>query len=74
MTHQQQDFGPKVPRSFIDELEAGHEVVIVRNSKVLAHVHVETSAIGRPVYGSSAGKIVLADDFDEPLPEFAEYS
>ncbi len=28
---------------------------------------------GRLVYGSAAGKIIMSDDFDAPLPEFAEY-
>jgi len=29
--------------------------------------------LGRPVYGSSGGKIHIADDFDAPLAEFGEY-
>ena len=62
------------PGQFIDEIEAGNEVTIVRNSTVVAHVHVEPRTAGRPVYGSSVGKIVMTNDFDAPLPEFAEYS
>ncbi|WP_428657458.1 type II toxin-antitoxin system VapB family antitoxin [Runella sp.] len=27
----------------------------------------------RPVFGSFKGKIVMSDDFDEPLDEFKEY-
>jgi antitoxin (DNA-binding transcriptional repressor) of toxin-antitoxin stability system len=61
------------PGAFIDQLEAGNEVVIVHNSRSIARAIPETSPPGRPVYGSSAGKILIADDFDAPLPEFAEY-
>ena len=63
----------KEPDAFIEQLEAGNEVVIVHNSRSIARAFPETNRTGRPVYGSSAGKILISDDFDEPLPEFAEY-
>ena len=28
---------------------------------------------GRLVYGSAAGKIIMSDDFDAPIPGFEEY-
>jgi hypothetical protein len=32
------------------------------------------SARVRPVFGRLRGKVHLADDFDEPLEDFAEYA
>ena len=53
--------------------ERGEEVVIARNG--VPAVRITTVAEGhRPVrLGRLEGQIHLHPDFDEPLPEFAEY-
>ncbi|HEY3330674.1 MAG TPA: hypothetical protein VGK19_11670 [Capsulimonadaceae bacterium] len=61
------------PDAFIKQLEAGVEVVIVSNSESLARAIPTHAATGRPLYGSSSGKIVISSDFDAPLDDFAEY-
>jgi len=60
------------PTAFIEQVEAGNEIVIVRDSRSIARV-VPTPPLGRPVFGSSAGKITMSEDFDGPVADFAEY-
>ena len=61
------------PDKFIQQLESGQEVVILHDSHFVGRAVPSSSAPGRPLYGSSSGKIILADDFDAPLSDFAEY-
>ena len=53
--------------------EAGEEVVIARNG--VPAVRVTAVANGHPPIrlGRLEGQIRLHEDFDDPLPEFAEY-
>jgi len=58
----------------IDEVAGGKEVVIVRDRAPvvrLVRVHRPT---GIPRAGSAKGRIIIHDDFDEPLEEFADYT
>ena len=50
-------------------VEAGEEIVIARSGKPVARlVPIDASTERRPL-GLDAGKIQIAADFDEPLPE-----
>lgn len=50
-------------------VEAGEEIVIARSGKPVARlVPIDASTDRRPL-GADAGKIQIAPDFDEPLPE-----
>lgn len=52
----------------IDEAAAGHDVVIADNGEPVARIVPIPKK--RPfVFGSMAGQIHVADDFDAPLPE-----
>lgn len=53
--------------------EAGEEVVIARSGKPA--VRLTPVVVDHPPVqlGILAGEVVLGDDFDEPLPEFAPY-
>jgi prevent-host-death family protein len=54
-------------------VEAGEEIVIARAGKPIARL---SPAVERPpdrVPGYDRGKIVIHDNFDDPLPEFEEY-
>lgn len=54
--------------------ERGEEVLIARNGRPAARL-VAVSEQHRPVrLGVLAGQIMLGDDFDEPLPEFEQYT
>ncbi|MBT9559739.1 MAG: type II toxin-antitoxin system Phd/YefM family antitoxin [Myxococcales bacterium] len=60
--------------SLVARALAGEEVVIARdNTPVLKLVPIESIvATRRP--GSARGLVEIAPDFDDPLPEFEEYS
>jgi prevent-host-death family protein len=60
--------------SLVARALAGEEVVIARdNTPVLKLVPIESIvATRRP--GSARGLVEIGPDFDEPLPEFEEYS
>ena len=53
----------------LDEASRGEEVVILRDDAPA----VKLVPMTRPGFGSYRGRIVMADDFDAPLEEFAEY-
>jgi antitoxin (DNA-binding transcriptional repressor) of toxin-antitoxin stability system len=57
------------PVEFVRRLEAGEELLVVRDQRPLAEIHPITGASSelRP-YGLSSGKFVVPTDFDEPLP------
>ena len=57
----------------IERVEAGERITIARAGKPVAFL---ISAKERPpdrVPGLSKGKLVIHDDFDEPIPELEEY-
>lgn len=54
------------------EVADGGEVVIERDGTPVARLVGITPR--KPEFGFDRGKIWIADDFDEPLPEMAPYS
>ena len=57
--------------SLLKEVEAGQEIIITRAKVPIAKlVRVETARRERKL-GSAKGQIVMAPDFDEPLPDWA---
>jgi antitoxin (DNA-binding transcriptional repressor) of toxin-antitoxin stability system len=50
------------------QVEAGREVVIARGGKPVARL-VPVREPPKPVFGADAGKIWIADDFDETPEE-----
>ena len=52
----------------VDRAAAGEEVVIAKNGKPMARL-VPLPAKKKRVPGGWAGKVWIADDFDDPLPE-----
>ena len=56
----------------IDEMDAGAEVILTRNGQPVARL-VPPAPLPDRVPGSARGLLVLRDDFDDPLEEFADY-
>jgi len=56
----------------VRRVEAGEEIVIRRGSKPVARLVREPEAKLLPP-GALGIKVWMADDFDDPLPEFEEY-
>ena len=49
----------------------GEDVVLVRDGLPVARL--APLPVSKPRFGSARGLVTIADDFDEPLPEFEEY-
>ena len=56
----------------LERVEAGEEITIARAGRPVARlVPVKRSTEPRPL-GLWKGRVVIHDDFDDPLPEFEE--
>lgn len=53
--------------------EAGEEIVVRRGNEPVARIMPLEKRGGVRGFGSMKGEIRIADDFDEPLEDFAEY-
>jgi len=53
----------------LEQIRQGKEILIVDNNIPVAKL----TGVTRPGYGCLKGRMVLADDFDAPLEEFADY-
>lgn len=53
--------------------EEGEEIVVRRGKDPVARIAPLEKRGGVRGFGSMKGEIWIADDFDAPLPEFAEY-
>jgi prevent-host-death family protein len=58
----------------IEEALAGEEIIIARGNQPVVRLVLVESARPQRTLGWAKGQIIIADDFDEPLDDFAEYS
>ncbi len=57
-------------RVYLQRVEAGETVVILRAGKPVAEIiPTETEFVGLRPYGLCAGEFSVPDDFNDPLPE-----
>jgi antitoxin (DNA-binding transcriptional repressor) of toxin-antitoxin stability system len=57
------------PLKYLQQVEAGETLVIVRSDKPIAELRpIANSRQLRP-FGLCAGEFIVPDDFDAPLPE-----
>ncbi len=52
----------------------GEDVVIARRNKPLVKLTAVKPIAAAPIGGLFRGRIWMAEDFDAPLPDFAEYT
>ena len=57
----------------LDAVVSGEEVVLLRDERPIARLVPITQSEHRPQFGSARGLVTMADDFDAPLEDFAEY-
>lgn len=58
----------------IEQVNQGEEVVLIKDEQPVARlVPVSPASPIRPGFGSARGLIWMADDFDAPLVDLAEY-
>jgi prevent-host-death family protein len=60
-------------RDVVAAVAAGEEYIITLDGKPVAKMTPAGREKPRPVFGSAQGKFEMADDFDAPLDDFAEY-
>ncbi len=55
----------------LERVMNGEEVVIAKSGKPIARLSPYSEKVSKPRQpGNDAGKVLIAPDFDEPLPEF----
>jgi prevent-host-death family protein len=58
----------------IEQVIKGEEIIIDKNGQPVARLS-SLGVANRPrQFGSAKGLVHVANDFDEPLPDFADYS
>lgn len=58
------------PHAFLQRVEAGESLIVVRGEQALAEIRpVAGPAAGPRPYGLCAGRFTAPADFDHPLPE-----
>jgi antitoxin (DNA-binding transcriptional repressor) of toxin-antitoxin stability system len=74
ITHIEMDQVASHLPELIEEVSGGAEVVITKDDQPVAKLVRYPRTRRKPRFGSAKGLITIADDFDEPLPEFEEYT
>ncbi|PSB54311.1 type II toxin-antitoxin system Phd/YefM family antitoxin [Chamaesiphon polymorphus] len=57
------------PLKYLDRVEAGETLVIIKSNKAIAEIKPITSSKQLRPFGLCAGEFTVPDDFDAPLPE-----
>jgi antitoxin (DNA-binding transcriptional repressor) of toxin-antitoxin stability system len=57
------------PLKYLQQVEAGETLVIIRFDKPIAELKPITSSKQLRPFGLCAGEFTVPDDFDDPLPE-----
>ena len=60
-------------RELVRQAARGEDVILTEAGQPVARIIPITRAQGPREFGSARGLIHMADDFDEPLEEFADY-
>ncbi len=58
----------------LDRVIAGETIIIAKAGKPMAELRPLSGPPARRVPGIDRGKVLVGDDFDDPLPEFEEYT
>lgn len=58
----------------LERVMAGERIIIAKAGKPVAVLSPITERPSKRVLGRDAGRVVIHEDFDAPLPEFEEYA
>jgi prevent-host-death family protein len=58
----------------LEKARHGTVFVVTKRGKPVAQLGPTDMRTEHPVFGSARGRVHIRDDFDEPLPDMAEYS
>lgn len=54
----------------LERVQSGEQIIIAKAGKPVAVLSPIDEAVGQRVPGNDKGKVIIAADFDAPLPEF----
>ncbi|MBC7796696.1 MAG: type II toxin-antitoxin system Phd/YefM family antitoxin [Pyrinomonadaceae bacterium] len=57
----------------LDSVAKGQEIIFTQNNQPIAKLTSIAQTKPRPQFGSAKGLITFADDFNEPIEDFADY-
>lgn len=57
----------------LDQVQKGRTFVITKRGKPVAEMRPVQKKEGKWWFGCNKGQVIMSPDFDDPLPEFAEY-
>jgi prevent-host-death family protein len=52
----------------LSRVEKGEEIIICKSGKPVACLHPLERKVDKRIPGTAKGKVIIAEDFDEPLP------
>lgn len=58
----------------LQRVQAGEEVVLTQENEPVARLVPAAASSRKPKFGAARGLLTVADDFDEPLDDFAPYT
>jgi prevent-host-death family protein len=58
----------------LERVMAGEHIIIAKAGKPVAVLSPLNERPAERVLGRYAGRVIIHDDFDDPLPEFEEYA
>ena len=57
----------------IEKVLQGEDVIIKKSNKPIVKLVIVDELKNKRKLGSAKGKVIIADDFDEPLEDFKDY-
>jgi prevent-host-death family protein len=57
----------------LDRVQRGHVYRITKRGRPVAELRPPTVSARKPQFGDDRGRVVVRDDFDDPLPDMKRY-
>ncbi|MGE0863751.1 MAG: type II toxin-antitoxin system Phd/YefM family antitoxin [Vicinamibacterales bacterium] len=57
----------------LENVSRGRSYRITKRGKPIAELRPVATGAGRPTFGADRGRLVMADDFEAPLPDMKAY-
>ncbi len=73
MTHVDVQQAGEIFSELMELVASGNEIIIDRDKRPFAKLVPLARVKKQRQFGSAKGMIIMAEDFDEPLDDFAEY-
>ena len=58
----------------LEQASRGRTIVITRRGRPIAELRPAPEGTDRLRFGCDKGRVIIGDDFEKPLPDFAEYT